>query len=182
MKVVDIGCGHKRDPKATVGLDYYRWGPWVDIVHDVTKFPWPIPDGTFDAAVSHQCIEHLPNDGRVAGDDLFFRFFDEVWRILRPGGRFSFDTPDYRSHDAWSDPTHRRTFHPNAFTFLWDANRDSLYPRKRWELVEIYLSRFYGTSGLNTLQVKGAYPRLDRFLCRLHIGRPFLICCTVRKP
>ena len=47
--------------------------------------PLPFGDGEFDCVISFQVIEHIRDDGR---------FVDEIWRVLRPGGRFIVTTPN----------------------------------------------------------------------------------------
>lgn len=55
-------------------------------VGDAQNLP-NIPDGCFDAVVSFETVEHLPDD--VA-------FIKEVHRVLRVGGSFILSTPDLR--------------------------------------------------------------------------------------
>lgn len=180
MVTVDIGCGTRKE--GDVGIDYYPY-PGVDVVHDLTRFPWPIPNGTFDRAVSHQVIEHLPHSESVAGQDVFFAFFDEVWRILKPGGIFAFDVPHYGWPDAYCDPTHRRFYSEKAFNYFWTPERDPLYPRKPWQLVSIRTDRWYGIGGvINTWHVQKYAPRLDRLFCRLRFGVPHYIYVVLKKP
>jgi len=47
--------------------------------------PWPWLDGTFDAVISTEGIEHLENH---------FAFLREAWRVLRPGGCLVLTTPN----------------------------------------------------------------------------------------
>ena len=47
--------------------------------------PLPFGDGEFDCVISFQVIEHIRDDRR---------FVDEIWRVLRPGGRFIVTTPN----------------------------------------------------------------------------------------
>ena len=44
----------------------------------------PFADATFDCAVASEVIEHLPEPERVP---------DEMWRVVRPGGRVLISTP-----------------------------------------------------------------------------------------
>ena len=43
-------------------------------------------DETFDCVISSQVIEHIAREPVL---------FDEMWRVLRPGGRLIIGTPDY---------------------------------------------------------------------------------------
>ena len=181
MRTLDIGCGAVRDPSADAGMDFYPY-QGVDIVHDATRFPWPIRDEAFDRLVSHQLVEHLPARDAVAGRDIFFEFFDEAWRILKPGGTFAFDTPHKDNPLAYGDVTHRRFWQEFAFSHLWDPARDPLYPRRIWELVSINITRWYGVGWFNTYHVRRYLPRLDRFLCRHRIGSARMIFIVLRKP
>jgi SAM-dependent methyltransferase len=182
LNVLDIGCGSHRDSRATAGMDFYPY-PGVTIVHDVTNLPWPVPDASFEGAVSHQLIEHLPHKVSVAGNDVFFEFFDEVWRILKPGGTFSFDVPDPRGQEAYGDPTHRRLLSTQAFDHLWKPGRDSLYPRKSWQLVDARNDYWFGgSSSFNTWHLQKHLPMVDRIFQKLHVGTPKNIYITVRKP
>ena len=52
---------------------------------EATVPPLPFGDGEFDCVISFQVIEHISDDRR---------FVDEVWRVLRPGGRFIVTTPN----------------------------------------------------------------------------------------
>ena len=51
-----------------------------------SAFALPFRDETFDCVVSSQVIEHIPRDQVL---------FDEMWRVLRPGGMLIIGTPDY---------------------------------------------------------------------------------------
>ena len=47
--------------------------------------PLPFAEASFDAVISFQVIEHIPDDGA---------FVREIARVLRPGGRFVVTTPN----------------------------------------------------------------------------------------
>jgi hypothetical protein len=65
------------------------------------------------------------------GKDLFFKFFDEVHRILIPGGKIQVIAPYYNNMRCWQDPTHRRAITDATFLYLnkgWrEANKLSHY-------------------------------------------------------
>ena len=96
---VDIGCGGNKQP-GFVGLDYRKL-PGVDIVQDLEKFPWSLPDECASLVVASHVVEHInPAHG------IFMKFMDEVWRILKPGGEFMIAAPYAGSPGYWQDPTH----------------------------------------------------------------------------
>lgn len=73
----------------------------VDIVHDVTDIPWPLPDECVLVAMASHLVEHIPphNFG-------FLNFMNEVWRVMKPGGEFLIATPHGASAGYLQDPTH----------------------------------------------------------------------------
>ncbi len=94
--VLDVGCGSSRivGSRRLVGLDIVlaklryakRYGN--PLVHG-SIFALPFKDASFDAVICSEVIEHVPADARV---------FDELERVLKPGGRLILGTPDY---DRW---------------------------------------------------------------------------------
>ena len=94
--VLDVGCGSSRiiGSRRLVGLDIVlaklryarRYGN--PLVHG-SIFALPFKDSSFDAVICSEVIEHVPADERV---------FDELERVLKPGGRLILGTPDY---DRW---------------------------------------------------------------------------------
>jgi len=96
---LDIGCG-KNKQNGFIGIDY-RGLPGVDIVHDLEKFPWPLPDRSVLVAVASHVVEHInPHAG------VFIDFMNEVWRVLQDDGEFLISTPYAGSPGYWWDPTH----------------------------------------------------------------------------
>lgn len=108
-KAYILGSGSVAAAKKLPGTVYvdHRPFPGVDLVLDLEKTPWPIPDGgALHVNVTH-VLEHLTN---------FSAFMDECWRICSPGGSLFFEVPDVRSADlAFSDPDHKRYFTPHTF-------------------------------------------------------------------
>lgn len=96
QRILDVGCGSSRivGSGQLVGLDIvlaklrYARHYGNPLVHG-SVFELPFADGAFDCVICSEVIEHLPADQRI---------FDELDRVLAPGGRLILGTPDY---DRW---------------------------------------------------------------------------------
>lgn len=93
-KTLDIGCGTSRillDLEDAVGLDVqvgkirFICGRGARGVVG-SAFALPFPDDSFDCVISSQVIEHLKDDPVL---------FEEMARVIKPGGRLVVGTPDY---------------------------------------------------------------------------------------
>ncbi len=73
--------------------------------------PIDLPSGVFDFVVSFQVIEHLRDD---------FAFLDEVWRVLRPGGKFIVTTPN-APMSLTRNPWHVREYTAGEFSSLMES-------------------------------------------------------------
>lgn len=125
---LDIACGQNKQ-EGFIGID--REGvPGVDIIHDLTVYPWPIESGSVGQAFCSHYIEHIPlcdlvNVHGYPTQDALLAFFDETYRILAPEGQITIISPYYSSIRAWQDPTHRRAISEATF----------LYANKGWREV-----------------------------------------------
>lgn len=128
---LDIGCGFNKQP-GFVGIDI-REGPGVDIVQDLEKFPWPLPDNSVSLAVASHVVEHIDPHGFT-----FVNFMNEVWRVLKPGGHFMISTPYAGSQGYFQDPTHCNPC--NEITWCYFDPLDGsrlyyIYKPKPWKIV-----------------------------------------------
>ena len=118
---VNLGGGQWRE-EGWINLDICDL-PEVDIVHDLTKFPWPFEDESVDEIKSQHLIEHF--DGPT-----FIKFMEECYRILKPAW-FSPDNPNqpikgfmthlapyYTSIRCWQDPTHKQAISEAKFLYF----------------------------------------------------------------
>lgn len=94
---LDLGCGQS-PAEGFKGVDAFE-ADGVDIVHDLLTFPWPFADQSVDEVRSSHFLEHVPGPVRL-------RFFDELWRVMKPGAKALFITPSADSNRAIQDPTH----------------------------------------------------------------------------
>jgi len=62
--------------------------------------PWPWPDASVEEAHSSHFVEHLDRFERV-------HFFNELYRVLAPGGKATIICPNWSSSRAYGDPTHQ---------------------------------------------------------------------------
>lgn len=147
---LDVGCGaYKR--KGSVGMDI-RPLPGVDIVHDLNKYPWPIPDDVCGLITASHVLEHIPKwgaspqihdlakllvskgvlsqkdvDNTVGETQIFsylMRYMDECWRIMRVGGQLAMVFPYAGSIGFHQDPTHAAPINENTLAYF-DPEHDS---------------------------------------------------------
>jgi SAM-dependent methyltransferase len=103
---LDLGCGSNKQP-GFVGLDRFR-SPGVDIVHDLQRFPWPVPSNSCSTVLLSGVwgfIEPKYSD----------RFMDELWRICRHDGQALISSPYAGTFLAQSVPGHYSC--PTELTF-----------------------------------------------------------------
>lgn len=114
---LDFGAG-KNKRAGFRGVDIKPF-PGVDDVFDLRK-PWPWGDETVGEANASHFIEHLDQAERC-------HFFNELWRVLIPGGKCFLATPHWASNRAYGDPTHKW---PPVSEMAW------YYLNKEWRTKE----------------------------------------------
>lgn len=125
---VEIGGGtHFND--GYVNLDpVHGEGQWRRSVQDGI----PAPDSSVSMVRASHVLEHVP-----AGAERLW-VFNEVWRVLRPGGMFQVIVPMVTgTWHAFADPTHVSFWVPQSFHYFdgrQAANAD--YGILPWELVD----------------------------------------------
>ena len=144
-----LGCGHLRkkrlkqpdDPqefKNLITLDINeRVNP--DVVHDLNVTPWPFQDEEFDEIHAYEVLEHFGKQGDYTS---FFEHFNEIYRILKPGGFFYASTPLWHNMWAWSDPGHTRIISEGTLMFLDRDNYDDTGASPMTDYRDIYHGDF----------------------------------------
>ncbi len=129
MARINLGCG-KDIRQGYVNCDIAPL-PGVDKVFDLDSIPYPFADGEADEIVVSHVLEHL--------NSPLPEVMDELWRILKPGGRLHIRVPYYNSEGAWADPTHTRPFTYRTFGYFVKASHHSYYSKHGWSRCSIYL-------------------------------------------
>jgi SAM-dependent methyltransferase len=121
-KVLDLGCGvghsfHLLDPRETVGFDAdphaLEGQDRETVVGDMRTLPFE--DNSFQAVISVQSIEHVPDPERVLG---------QVRRIIELNGTAIFVTPNrltFGRPDEIIDPFHYVEYDPEQLRSLMAA-------------------------------------------------------------
>jgi SAM-dependent methyltransferase len=124
MKVLNLGCG-RRDLRglAEAGTEWITLDadPLVepDIVCNLGKEHIPLPDNSIDTAIAIHVLEHIGRQGDTAE---WFAFWEDLYRVLIPGGSVEFESPIYSSVWAWADPAHVRALSAESFIFFAQDN------------------------------------------------------------
>lgn len=104
---LDIACGQRKQ-EGFIGVDVWP-GPDVDVVWDLTRFPWPFDNDSVDEAVCSHYVEHTPD---------LIKFMNELHRIMKPGASAIIICPYYTSYRAFMDPTHTRFISEMSFFYF----------------------------------------------------------------
>lgn len=118
-KVLDLGCGPMRREGAfrVDVIDEYE----PDLVWDLRKLPYPLPDNSFDEVYLENVLEHLPDTVGVV---------KEVHRICKPGALVKIWVPHYTGYTSWSCPEHYKTFTSISFDYFCDHGYFEMVDKK----------------------------------------------------
>ena len=104
---LNLACGQSKID-GYFGIDI-KPGDTVDATMDLEQFPWDIESESAEEIICSHYVEHT--------SDLI-KFMDEVYRILKPGGRIKVIAPYYNSMRCWQDPTHKRAISEATFLYF----------------------------------------------------------------
>lgn len=124
-KTLDIGCG--KNPKNPFSLEEV-YG--IDIREDIDAKiyradlavePIPFDDDFFDSVSAFDFIEHIPRVIYMPNRRFcFVELMNEIYRVLKVGGRFLSFTPAFPAPPAWRDPTHVNIITEETFPLYFD--------------------------------------------------------------
>lgn len=131
-KILDIGCGHGDFMKEVYDNTNFSYGVDPDssalekntfikhkFVASAEKLPFE--DNTFDVVVSAWVLEHLPNPKES---------FSEIFRVLKPGGKVIFLTPNVWNYNVWIIRIIPEIFHDFLTKRLYARKENDTYPKK----------------------------------------------------
>ena len=95
---LDLGCG-KTKKEGFLGVDRRKF-EGVDVVQDLLKTPWQWKDGSVAEIHMSHAMEHFTGLQRV-------QIVNEMYRVLRVGGKATVITPHWASNRAYGDFTHQ---------------------------------------------------------------------------
>ncbi|HEY3493845.1 MAG TPA: class I SAM-dependent methyltransferase [Polyangiaceae bacterium] len=125
---LDLGSGPCPAP-GYVGVDLCAEDPKRAVIEfDLfSGARWPFADESVERLRCCHVIEHIPHE-RVGPrrQDSFFWFFDEAYRISKPGCRFELRWPHPWHDFADQDPTHCRRIPAATLDYLSRAGRRAL--------------------------------------------------------
>lgn len=123
---LDLACGQNIVSPDFEGVDLFA--PLARFKVDLLKFPWPWADDSVEEIHCSHFVEHIPmcywNDNGeytftgAQYNEMFFKFFRECWRILKPLSKMVVKVPYLQNMRAFQDPTHRRFLCETSFIYL----------------------------------------------------------------
>lgn len=106
---INLGCGYRKK-EDRINIDN-RHSVSPDLVADLSK-GMPFRDDSLDVVEAFDFIEHIDRED-------VSNLMDEVWRCLKPKGRFYHMTPSTDGRGAFQDPTHKSFWNINTWAFYF---------------------------------------------------------------
>lgn len=160
MKGLNLGCGrvilpaprpkhHVLIPEVLYTDPAIEWTnvdradvPGVNVRCDLFRYPWALPDDTYEVAIAAHLVEHIPHaiirEGQTESlTGGWFAWWNELGRVLKPGGVAHILCPYAWSWAGVMDPTHTRYMLFESFGYLAPTEDAPFeYPvNHRWEMV-----------------------------------------------
>ena len=118
---LNLGCADR----AIEGFLSVDIVPPADVIVDLRDFMWPWDNSSVECVVAHDIFEHLPDKRHT---------MNELWRVLKPGGRADICVPTAPGVGAWQDQTHASVWTAGDFEYYEKGN----YARERFRGSEYY--------------------------------------------
>lgn len=99
-EIIKLDLNGSNNPQhGFINIDYVP-SKEVDIVFDLQKYPWPMPQGFATLVMAGGVVSHIHRENKG-----FIKFMDEVWKTLKVEGQLMISTPYAGSTGFWSEPT-----------------------------------------------------------------------------
>lgn len=130
-KMLNLGAGNDI-LEGAINHDRIAHRPEIDLVWDLNFLPWPWDDALFDLVNARAVLEHLDID--------LITSVNEIWRIMKPGGRLVLKLPYWAHNNSYMDPTHR-WFAALETPTVFDPDtpygaKYSFYTERKWKVVK----------------------------------------------
>jgi len=116
LLALDLGAAHHQ-VDGYLGVDMHA-GPNIDIVATLPD-RLDLPDGSVGVIRAFDFLEHVPD--KIA-------LFNELYRLLAPGGMLLTLTPSTDGRGAFQDPTHVAYYNENSFWYYTEARYRDYVP------------------------------------------------------
>jgi len=114
---LNLGCGHNQISDY-INIDI-RPEVKPDVACDV-EMGLPYENSTIDEVRAHDFLEHIRLGQTV-------RVIEEIYRVLKNGGRLSISVPSTDGRGAFQDPTHKSFWNINTWLYFTDDRYRELY-------------------------------------------------------
>ena len=132
----DLGCGARKantslfgfpDRHADIGIDVVMEGTQADKLCALGLEDLPLKSDSQHLVTAYDVLEHIPKTCVVSSEGEKLRYiypmiqlFNEIYRVLRPGGYFESVTPGIPNYwnGAVRDPTHVSLFCIESFDYF----------------------------------------------------------------
>lgn len=135
---LDLGCGPNKQ-KDFIGMDSRKL-PGVDIVHDLEKIPWPLPDSCASTVIMSHFWEHIK-------PWMTLPFMEELHRVCRDGAQVMIAAPYGYEFRFVQDPTHCNPTNEATFMYwdsthpLWHVYEPSVFHIEMFDIIPASNSR-----------------------------------------
>jgi len=99
-----LGSGNQ-PKKGWINLDVIP-GKYVDVVHDLDKFPYPFKANSVDRIYTEYVLEHMRD---------IIKTLMEIYRICKNGAIVEIVVPHFTAHRMFGDLTHHQFFSYTSF-------------------------------------------------------------------
>lgn len=128
-RALDLGCGFSPknmfEAEALYGVDRYEDKERNIFEVNLGFEKLPFDDSSFHYVTAYDVLEHIPKfaESSESRGAPFIYLMNEVFRVLRPGGRFFTLTPIFPYLGAFQDPTHNNIITADTFELYFSKDK-----------------------------------------------------------